>query len=82
MTRYRIKKVKGFWDEFWHGSEYLCGFDFKEELDWRGPEGSYWSFFLIFRDSTLEKAFELAKKYGGKVVTISTTQLEQLVDIR
>lgn len=82
MTRYRIKKQKSFWDEFWHGPEYLCGFDFKQELDWRGAGGSYWSYFLIFRESTLNTAFKLVKEYGGKVVTISTEQLAQLVDIR
>ena len=82
MTRYRIKKEKTFWKNFFEGPEYLCGFDFKEELDWRGPEGSYWSFFLIFRDSTLDKAFELAKEYGGKVVTIPAIDYMRLVDIR
>lgn len=82
MTRYRIKKQKSFWEEFWHGPEYLSGFDFKDEYDWRGAEGSYWSYFLIFRESTLNIAFDLAKKYGGRVVTIPTEAYNQLVEIR
>ena len=82
MTRYRIKKRKTFWENFREGAEYLCGFDFKNDLDWRGAEGSYWSYFLIFRDSTLDLAIELAKQYNGEIVSISEKDLSQLVDIR
>lgn len=82
MTRYRIKKRKSFLENLIHGAEYLCGFDFKNEYDWRGEEGSYWSYFLIFRESTLNIAFELAKKYDGMVVTIPASTYVNLVDIR
>jgi hypothetical protein len=82
MTRYRIQKRKKFWENLRDGAEYLCGFDFKNDLDWRGAEGSYWSYFLIFKDSTLDLAFELAKQYDGKVVTIPASEYEKLVDIR
>ena len=79
MIRYRIKKPKKFWDEFWHGPEYLSGFDFKNELDWRGPDGGYWSFFLIFRDR--REAEKLAEKYGGVVDPLSESEFQQLVPL-
>jgi len=79
MIRYRIKKSKRFWDEFWHGPEYLSGFDFKQELDWRDPEGSYWSYFLIFRNE--EDAEKIAKEYGGIIDPLSEREFQNLIPI-
>lgn len=81
MKRYWIKKQKSFWKELWEGAEYLSGFDFKEELDYRSADGSYWSFFLIFKDSNLSKAFKLAEKYNGVVVTLPASKYAELVEL-
>jgi hypothetical protein len=82
MKRYRIQRKKNPIVQFFVGPEYLCTFDFKDELDWRPEEGSAFSRFLIFNDASLPKAQELAELHGGVVVELTAYEYSTLERMR